>query len=293
MDDSKLVSTPSSAARGQTDFITAERHSLVPASQFNPPSHERSCSSGRVEVIWKSLGDRGYSDEAARLITSSWTSGTDKQYNSAWKQWCSWCTQRKIDTLQPPVNEVANFLSKCFADGKSYSTINSYRSALSSSLYPINNTTIGSHPLISRLLKGMYNVRTPIPRYSTTWDVTKVTTYLATLFPLDQLSLKSLTFKTVMLCALSSTQREQTLCALDLKNRRESGTCLSFVITERLKTSKPGKSTEVTFECLPDRPQICTKCTVMEYILRTAAYRCTDPNLCVSRAIVYILCPAS
>ena len=114
MDDSKLVPTPSSAARGQTDFTTAERHSLVPASQSNPPSHERSSSSGRVEVISKSLGDRGFSDEAARLITSSWTSGTDKQYNSAWKQWCSWCRQRKIDTLQPPVNEVANFLSKCF-----------------------------------------------------------------------------------------------------------------------------------------------------------------------------------
>ena len=105
----------------------------------------------------------------------------------------------------------------------------------------------------------MYNVRTPIPRYSTTWDVTKVTSYLATLilFPLDQVSLTNLTFKTVMLCALSSTQREQTLCALDLKNKRESGTCLSFVITEHLKTSKPGKSTEVTFECLPDQPQIC------------------------------------
>ena len=89
----------SSAARRQTDFTTAERQSLVPASQSNPPSHEGSSSSGRVEVIWQSLGDRGFSDEAARLITSSWTSGTDKQYNSAWKQWCSWCTQRKIDTL--------------------------------------------------------------------------------------------------------------------------------------------------------------------------------------------------
>ena len=75
MDDSKLVPTPSSAARGQTDFTTAERHSLVPASQSNPPSHERSSSSGRVEVISKSLGDRGFSDEAARLITSSWTLG--------------------------------------------------------------------------------------------------------------------------------------------------------------------------------------------------------------------------
>ena len=119
VDDSKLVPTSSSAARRQTDFTTAKRQSLVPVSQSNPPTHEGSSSSGRVEVIWQSLGDRGFSDEAARLITSSWTSGTDKQYNSALKQWCSWCTQRKVDTLQPPVNEVANFLSKCFADGKS------------------------------------------------------------------------------------------------------------------------------------------------------------------------------
>ena len=176
---------------------------------------------------------------------------------------------------------------------QSYSTINSYRSASSSSLYPINNTIIGSHPLIFRLLKGMYNVRTLIPRYSTTWDVTKVTTYLATLFPSDQLSLKNLMLKTVMLCALSSTQCEQTLCALDLKNRRESGTCLSFVITERLKTSKPGKSTKVTFECLriPDQPQICTKCTVTEYILRTVTYRCTDPNLCVLQLFISYVRP--
>ena len=137
----------------------------------------------------------------------------------------------------------------------------------------------------------MCNVCTPIPRYSTTWDVIKVITYLATLFPLDQLSLKNLTFKTVMLCALSSTQREQTLCAPDFKNRQESGTCLSFVITERLKTSKPGKSTKVTFEFSPDQPQICTKCTVMEYILRTAAYRCTDSNLCVSRLFISYVRP--
>ena len=81
------------------------------------------------------------------------------------------------------------------------------------------------------------------------------------------------------------------LCALDLKNRWESGTCLNFVITERLKTSKPGKSTEVTFECLPDQPQICTKCTAMEYILRTAAYRCTDPNFCVSPLFISYVRP--
>lgn len=86
-----------------------------------------------------------------------------------------------------------------------------------------------------------------------------------------------------MLCALSSAQREQTLCALDLNNLTESESCLNFVITDRLKNSKPGKSTVVTFECLPNKPKICTKCTLNEYISRTSAFRGTDPHLCVSK----------
>ena len=64
-----------------------------------------------------------------------------------------------------------------------------------------------------------------------------------------------------------------------------------LLITDRLKTSKPGKSTAVHFECLPDQPQLCTKCTVMEYILRTAAYRCTGSNLCVSRLFISYVRP--
>ena len=46
----------------------------------------------------------------------------------------------------------------------------------------------------------------------------KITSNLMTLFPLEQINLKTLTMKTVMLCALSSAQGEQT-CALDLMLR--------------------------------------------------------------------------
>ena len=67
-----------------------------------------------------------------------------------------------------------------------------------------------------RLFKGIYHLRTPLPCYSSIWDVAKVTSYLRTLFPLDQLNLKTVTMKTMMLCVLSSAQRKQTLCALDL-----------------------------------------------------------------------------
>ena len=74
-----------------------------------------------------------------------------------------------------------------------------------------------------------------------------MTDYLKTLAPLRELSLKLLTLKTVMLCALASAQRQQTLSALDLNFRKESRDSISFVVTDRLKTSRPGKSIEITF----------------------------------------------
>ena len=86
---------------------------------------------------------------------------------------------------------------------------------------------------------------------------------------MERLNLKTLTVKTVKLCALSSAQRKQTLCALDLNFKKQSEDCLSFVIAEHLKTSKPGKSLEVKFMSLPEDPSLCTMSTLVEYILRT------------------------
>ena len=179
-----------------------------------------------MNINRQSLSAKGFSDEAIRIINASWSTGTDKQYNTVWKRWCGWCKERQADIIQASINDVVSFLADCFADGKS------------------NNVAVGSHPLVTRRLKGVYNLRTPSPRYSSTWDVAKVTGYLKTLFPLDQLSLKSLILKTAMLCALSSALREQTLCALDIKFLNKSGNSLSLSVSGRLKTSRPGKSTQ-------------------------------------------------
>lgn len=166
------------------------------------------------------------------------------------------------------------FLTDCYHGGKGYSTINTYRSALSTTLCSMNDDrdSLGSHPLIARLLKGVYVLRPPTPRYSSTWDVSKVTDYLKTLAPLCELSLKSLTLKTVMLCALASAQRQQTLSALDLNFKKESRDSISFVVTDRLKTSRPGKSTEVTFSS-SGCASICPFAALKEYICRSETLR--------------------
>ena len=76
----------------------------------------------------------------------------------------------------------------------------------------IEEHKIGEHPIVSRCMKGICVCKAPTPRYQSTWDVSKVTSYLSSQGPLQHLSLKALTLKTVMLCSLVCAQREQTLC---------------------------------------------------------------------------------
>ena len=69
-------------------------------------------------------------------------------------------------------------------------------------LLPIDGYSVGEHPIIARLLEGMFHVRPPEPRYSFTWDVNVLLTFLESWFPLSALELKRLTLKTAALVAL-------------------------------------------------------------------------------------------
>jgi hypothetical protein len=94
-----------------------------------------------------------------------------------------------------------------------YST---YCSALFSVLPPISGKPVGQHPIIVRLLKGIFNKNPPLPRYTATWNVGTVLTYLMkTLHPVGKLSLKLLTLKLNALLASISAKRAQTLVASD------------------------------------------------------------------------------
>ena len=77
-----------------------------------------------------------------------------------------------------------------------------------------------------------------------------------------------------MLCALSSALREQTLCALDIKVLNKSGNSLSFSVSERLKTSRPRKSTrKVEFISSPEDNSLCPVATLTEYMSSTEGLR--------------------
>ena len=128
-------------------------------------------------------------------------------YESGWKRWSGWCKRRKVNLISTGVRHFLNLLTSLFQEGLQYCTINSIRSAVSSTHQPLDGAPIGQHPLVKQLLRGAYNSRPPQPHYIHTWDVDIVLGHIKGLDENKNLSLKTLSCKLVVLMALTSANR--------------------------------------------------------------------------------------
>ena len=77
----------------------------------------------------------------------------------------------------------------------------------------IDSLRVGEHPLVCQLMKGIFNKKPPLPRYTQTWKVHQVTSYLQGLGDNSEFSLKQLSGKLVVLLALTSAGRGSELAA--------------------------------------------------------------------------------
>ena len=203
-----------------------------------PPKDQ--AKDGGMSVIREFYHTQGISQSATKLLLASWRGGTKKQFDVYIKKWTKFCAERETDQFLPLVVDVLDFLTELYEKGFTYSAINTARSALSSFVQLDDGSSIGKNPLISRLLKGVFQSRAPKPKYTEVWDVQIVLSYLKTLHPVELLSLKDLSFKFLMLLLLVSGQRGQTIHMLDLNDMIVSENGFTFVIVNHLKQSRPG-----------------------------------------------------
>ena len=124
-----------------------------------------------------------------------------------------------------------------FDKGLSASTLKFERSALSFFLSE-SHKDIVEHKIVSRLLKSFEKLRPTIPRYVVTWDVNLVLRFLCSWHPIKELPLRELTLKTVMLIALSSSDRAQSIQNMRVDQCVVTARGVEFPIFSRLKTSK-------------------------------------------------------
>jgi len=171
------------------------------------------------------------------------------------------------------VDQVLTFLTQELQEAGSYSTLNTSRSAISL----ISDNGIGNHPMIKRFCKGASNLKPQKPKYDFIWDPAPVISTLATVYPYDSLPVEVITKKLVLLLALGSGQRAQTLAAIRIPYISISRDRLTISIPDRVKTSGPGRAQPfLTFTRFRDRPELCIISLLEHYLSRTKDLRLKD-----------------
>ena len=85
----------------------------------------------------ESLIKEGISGKAASLMSSARRQGALSAYDSSWKKWCLWCSERNVDPFRCNLTFVLAFLSRLFEKRLlEYRTIGVYRSAISAYHHP-------------------------------------------------------------------------------------------------------------------------------------------------------------
>lgn len=179
------------------------------------------------------------------------------------------------DYLNPPLEVGIEFLVSLHKEGLSYSTINAARSMMSQYIHIQGSTDevdFGKHALTIKFMKGIFKLNPPKPKHVVTWDVKKVLDFLRSKNN-NEISLRDLSMKCLMLLALCTGQRAQTLRALNLNNLHKGESKITFTFSEILKTSRPGFKHVVEVCKFPSDLTICPWECLVEYVRRSREVR--------------------
>ena len=267
---------------------TSQRTSVAPNVPGHPPEptggtppigDRRSPSTGRVAYIGQQFRSRGFSEGVIAILRKSWRDTTESAYSSVWRKWNSWCVTRDLYPISAPLSEILDFLLEEYNTGKQYRTLNTIRSAISMTHSEVDGVRVGQHEIVSRFMKGIFNSRPPLPRYTSTWDVDIVLKYLSLLPENEALQLPMLTHKLAMLLALTNANRCSELAALDLQFCSVQSEGVHFTIPGLTKTRRTGPPKEVSFMCFKQNKKICPVTTLNAYLRRTKDLR--DPGVTI------------
>ena len=224
----------------------------------------------RLAYLRQRYSSQNLSKEASDLLLSSWRQKSSQSYDSLCRKWIGWCTERGSDPVSGPIEEVVNFLAHLYGKGYQYRSLNAYRSAIASMHTQIDGASIGQHPLVSRLLKGAFHSRPPLPRYTETWEVSKVLALLSEQDVSHISPLKVLSQRTVMLLTLTRPSRSADLSKLDLKGYRNSPEGAVFHPSDLAKQSRQGKDLkEFFFPRFPGNQKLCPVYSLEQYVRAT------------------------
>lgn len=105
---------------------------------------------------------------------------THKQYSVYLRKWLLFCSSSGFDPYKATPAQALDFMTDLFEQGLGYSAMNTVRSALSQVLHSPTGVPFGQLPTVKQFLKGVFQEKPTLPRYSVTWDPAILLPYLKT-----------------------------------------------------------------------------------------------------------------
>ena len=271
MDYSNMVPTATPKPDTQSNTATTvTKPTQGPSRKHTSNAGKQQAAAGGLASIEQSLQDQGISPKAAQLMAKSRAPGTNSNYEASWNKFDSWCKQQQHDSIRCPINRIIEYLTNKFYSQKvQYATMNNHRSAISLFHEPVEGYQVGNHPLIKQLLKAMARQRPRQAKSNMVWDVDIVINYYKNTNN-DDLTIKQLTQKTLMLIALVGIPRASELYLLDTQTMIIKEDHIIFQITGNVKHTRMGKPNKpIIVHAFPKNTRICPIQTIKDYLAKT------------------------
>ena len=201
-------------------------------SQEAPVSEERESVSlettrtpvTRLAIVQQSMQEEGFSEKVSETASLSNRESTRSLYDSRFSKFQEWCQSRQRSLGDMTIQEIAEYFLYLFDQGLQVNTIMGYRSAVSSALGHFSGFTVGSHPVITKLIAS-FKIQRPVARsYFPAWDLNIVLDVLRKapfeppLFGTVAEKVHT-TQKTAFLLALASANRASEIHAISRSKR--------------------------------------------------------------------------
>ena len=135
-----------------------------------------------------------------------------------------------------------NYLSYLFDAGFEYRTIGCQMSAISAHHEYADSKPVGQHPHVCALLKVVFNQRSSQPRYVFIWGIQTILDFVKFQWSRCDLSDKVMTYKVVILMALSSASRASAIRHLEVRYTLRPQGKFVFTFHKLHKSWKYGKT---------------------------------------------------
>ena len=267
LDHTELVpGTLGDAGRSPSNNDSLIEHIVSPYPPNNTPPSASQVKPSSGSHIWGNIESQNVSKTTQYILLSSWRKSTRGRYNSVLQQWNDFCGREETNYLLPDATSVPKFFTELYEKGCQYSSIALARSALAFGVTVRGYATLSDHPLI----KGVFHLRPPKPKYSSIWDADILLKYWQKIEDNSQLNLLELSKKVTTLLLLLHGLRISTIATFDVTLITMSNDTCIFYRSELLKPDRQGRPRDKFIYKKFENSKLCPMAATKKYLKRRA-----------------------